>query len=172
MRVVGARPTHTQTHTHTGRFAEQPACFPTGQAQDPGWWPRKDIAPARREVRGGARRRIKTTPLEAVVSIQSNAERHLAEWIAQWEGILQGETRLPFPGVPSPARWGRHMQPRSGPPLPTASASPQSETSARLQLGQQLSLRLRVTTAEMLVQRSHCRSMSNSDSHGLRETPL
>ena len=36
------------------------------------------------------------------MSIQSNAERHLAEWIAQWEGILQGNktafSRSPLAG--------------------------------------------------------------------------
>ena len=52
------------------------------------------------------------TPLEAgqVVSIQSNAyRRHLAEWIAQWEGIFRGTTRLQdFPGVPA-RRNTRHL---------------------------------------------------------------
>ena len=47
------------------------------------------------------------TPLEAgqVVSIQSNAyRRHLAEWIAQWEGILQGYNKIArFSRSPGPA---------------------------------------------------------------------
>jgi len=170
--VWWVRDQHTRKHTHTQ--ADSPSNLPASQL-------------AKRKTPGGGLARTLRPPGGRsggghVVASRPHRSRRSCRYKAMpsaiWpSGLPNGressrETRLPFPGVPSPARWGRHMQPRSGPPLPTASASPQSETSARLQLGQQLSLRLRVTPAEMLVQRSHCRSMSNSDSHGLRETPL
>lgn len=122
------------------------------------------------------------TPLEAgqVVSIQSNAyRRHLAEWIAQWEGIFRGTTRLQdFPGVPA-RRNTRHLAGEVGKAHSTTlgtttthgscDSTKRGKRKAAAGIAADAALE-GVTPAEMLAQRSHCQSMSNSDSHGLRET--